>query len=142
MRDLNGLELSVSGINGVVHTKQTMLLEKTQEIHFEDEISLDTLFSTVHRQYIAPNTRCIVQIALRYSWDSDVCPDFKIVVTTGNTSMISAEGLDDYPDTVNTANMSIIVLDTANMRIKLTKTAIDITKFKLYAHSFIKIDVI
>ena len=38
--------------------------------------------------------------------------------------------------------MSIIVLDTSNMRIKLTKTAVDITKFKLYAHSFIKIDVI
>ena len=142
MRDVNGLELSASGINGIVHTKQTMLLENTQEIHFEDEIFLDTLFSTVDNKYIAPNTRCIVTISLRYSWDSDICPDFKIVVTTGNTSLISAEGLDDYPDTVNTANMTVIVLDTSSMRIKLTKTAIDITKFKLHVNSFIKIDVI
>ena len=142
MRDVNGLELSASGINGIVHTKQTMLLENTQEIHFEDEIFLDTLFSTVDQKYISPNTRCIVQISLRYSWDSDICPDFKIVVTTGNTSLISAEGLDDYPDTVNTANMTVIVLDTSSMRIKLTKTAVDITKFKLHVNSFIKIDVI
>ena len=142
MRDVNGLELSSSGINGIVHTKQTMLLENTQEIHFEDEIFLDTLFSTVDQKYISPNTRCIVTISLRYSWDSDICPDFKIVVTTGNTSLISAEGLDDYPDTVNTANMTVIVLDTSSMRIKLTKTAVDITKFKLHVNSFIKIDVI
>ena len=143
MRDVNGLEiLNSSTINGVIHMKQTMLVDTTQELHFEDQIDITDHFTTLDKKYINPNTRCIIQIGLRYSWDSDVCPDFKIVVQLGRLSLISKQGLDDYPSTENSADMSVVVLDTTNMRILLTKSETIITKFSLLANSFIKIDVV
>ena len=143
MRDVNGLEILNSGnINGVIHTRQTMLMGTTQELHFEDQIDITDYFTTLDQKYINPNTRCIIQIGLRYAWDGEICPDFKIVVQVGKLSLISKQGLDDYPLTVNSADMSVVVLDTTNMRILLTKSDANITKFSLLANSFIKIDVV
>jgi hypothetical protein len=143
MRDVNGLEILNSGnINGVIHTRQTMLMGTTQELHFEDQTDITDYFTTLDQKYINPNTRCIIQIGLRYAWDGEICPDFKIVVQVGKLSLISKQGLDDYPLTVNSADMSVVVLDTTNMRILLTKSDANITKFSLLANSFIKIDVV
>jgi hypothetical protein len=141
MRDINGLETSSESINGIVHRQQIMVADNTTDIDFVDEVYIDQLFKTDH--YIPPNTRCIVHISLRYAWDSDICPDFSIDVDTSDRLTISSkQGLDDYPGPINTADMSFIVLDYSTVRIKLTKTMTDITKFKLYVHSFIKIDAI
>ena len=141
MRDINGLESSIVSINGVVHRQQIMIVDTTTDIDFVDEVYIDQLFKTDN--YIPPNTRCIVHISLRYAWDSDVCPDFSIVVNASSKfTMSSKQGLDDYPGPINTADMSFIVLDYSTIRIKLTKTMTDITKFKLFTHSFIKIDAI
>ena len=142
MRDVNGLETTVSGINGVVHNKQFMFLATTKEIHFEDEIRIDQLFSTSDQKYVAANTRCMVHIYLRYSWDSDTCPDFEIVLSSGGADMTSKEGLDDYPRTLNSAETTFIVEDVTGMMVRLVKSDVDITKFKLYKNSFIKIDVL
>ena len=85
MRDVNGLEILNSGnINGVIHTRQTMLMGTTQELHFEDQIDITDYFTTLDQKYINPNTRCIIQIGLRYVWDGEICPDFKIVVQVEN----------------------------------------------------------
>ena len=141
MRDINGLESSIVSINGVVHRQQIMIVDTTTDIDFVDEVYIDQLFKTDN--YIPPNTRCIVHISLRYAWDSDLCPDFSIVaVTSDKLNISSKQGLDDYPGPINTADMSFIALDYSTVRIKLTKTMTDITKFKLYIHSFIKIDAI
>ena len=138
MRDINGLETSSIG---VVPRQQVMVIDTTTDIDFVDEIYIDQLFKT--DRYIPPNTRCIVHINLRYSWDGDVCPDFAIVVrATDRFTMSSKQGLDDYPGPINTADMVFIVLDYSMVRIRLTKTMTDITKFKLYENSFIKIDAI
>ena len=141
MRDINGLETSSGSINGVIHRQQVMIVDTTIDIDFVDEVYIDQLFKTDH--YIPPNTRCVVHINLRYQWDSDICPDFLIVINATDTFTISSkQGLDDYPGPVNTADMSFIVLDYSKVKIKLTKTMTDITRFKLYDHSFIKIDAI
>ena len=132
MRDFNGLDIT--------DTRQTMLMNMTHELDFKDQIDITDYFQ--HLDQIQPNTRCVVHIGLRYAWDSDVCPEFKIVVQIGKLSLISKQGLDDYPLTTNSADMSVVVLDISNMRILLTKSDSSITKFTLLANSFIKIDVV
>jgi hypothetical protein len=132
MRDFNGLDIT--------DTRQTMLMNMTHELDFKDQIDITDYFQ--HLDQIQPNTRCVVQIGLRYAWDSDVCPEFKIVVQIGKLSLISKQGLDDYPLTVSSAEMSIVVLDTTNMRILLTKSDTSITKFSLFTNSFINIDIV
>ena len=79
---------------------------------------------------------------MRYSWDNDVRPDFKIVVRTSGVDLTSKQGLNDYTRTTYGADMTALVNDIMNMRIRLTKTDTDLTKFKLFTHSFIEIDVI
>ena len=73
MRDFNGLDIT--------DTRQTMLMNMTHELDFKDQIDITDYFQ--HLDQIQPNTRCVVQIGLRYAWDSDVCPEFKIVVQIG-----------------------------------------------------------
>ena len=139
MRDINGLE--TSSINGIVPRQQIMIVNTTTNIDFVDEIYIDQLFKT--DRYIPPNTRCIVHINLRYAWEGDFCPDFAIVVRATDTfTMSSKQGLDDYPGRVNTADTVFIVHDYNTIRISLTKTMTDVTKFRLYENSFIKIDAI
>ena len=142
MRDINGLETMVAAINGLMYTKQIMVTTDTTDINFIDDIFIDQLFKT--EQYLPPNTKCMVQIGLQYEWpDSDICPDFTIVIMSGNKTLVSSkQGLDDYPGQINTAQVSFIMLDSSNIRIKLTKTMTDVTRFRLYVHSFIKIDAI
>ena len=117
-----------------------MLMNMTHELDFKDQIDITDYFQ--HLDQIQPNTRCVVHIGLRYAWDSDVCPEFKIVVQIGKLSLISKQGLDDYPLNVNSADMSIVVLDTTNMRILLTKSDTSITNFSLFMNSFINVDTV
>ena len=142
MRDINGLETMVAAINGLMYTKQIMVTDTTTDINFVDGVYIDQLFKT--EQYLPPNTKCMVQIGLQYAWpDSDICPDFIIVIMSGNKTLVSSkQGLDDYPGQINTAQVSFIMLDSSTIRIKLTKTMTDVTRFRLYVHSFIKIDTI
>ena len=142
MRDINGLGTMVAAINGIIYKKQIMVTDETTDINFVDEIFIDQLFKT--EQYMSPNTKCMVQIGLQYAWpDSDICPDFTIVIMSGNKTLVSSkQGLDDYPGQINTAQVSFIMLDSSTIRVKLTKTMTDVTRFRLYVHSFIKIDAI
>jgi hypothetical protein len=143
MRDVNGLEqVTDGGINGVVVMRQTLVTEETADIEFTDEIFLDSYFVNDGRP-IAPNTRCMVTIGLRYSWgDSPVCPDFRIIVTNDKLSLISKEGLDDYPNEVNSASVAFVLFDVSRLRVKLAKTDLSITRFQLLVNSFIRIEVI
>ena len=138
-RDIQGLETENS--NGL-YSKQRMLTDETVELFFDREVDITRYFKTVAGRFVSPGSRCLVQIGLRYSWDSDICPDFKIVVQSGNVTIASKQGLDDYPDVTNTGEMTIVLIDATNFNVKLTKTDSDYTKFKLYTNSFIKIDVI
>ena len=142
MRDINGLETMVAAINGLIYNKQIMVTDETTDINFIDEIYIDQLFKT--EQYMSPNTKCMCTIGLQYEWPgSDICPDFTIVIMSGNKTLVSSkQGLDDYPGNINTAQVSFIMLDSSIIRVKLTKSMTDITKFRLYIHSFIKIEVI
>ena len=143
MRDIFGLEGDVvAGVNGVVYKKQTMLTEQTVDLDFKSEVRIDEYFQNIYNQFIGSNVRCLVQIFLRYSWESDICPDFRIVVSAGGVELSSKQGLDDYPLSINEADYSCVVNDVTSMRIKLTKTDTDIDKFKLYVNSFIKVEVL
>ena len=143
MRDIFGLEGDVvAGVNGVVYKKQTMLTERTVDVDFKSEVRIDGYFQNIYNQFIGSNVRCLVQIFLRYSWESDICPDFRIVVSAGGVELSSKKGLDDYPLSINEADYSCVVNDVTSMRIKLTKTDIDISRFKLHVNSFIKIEVL
>jgi len=143
MRDIFGLEGDVvAGVNGVVYKKQTMLTEQTYHLDFKSEVRIDGYFQNIYNQFIGSNVRCLVQIFLRYSWESDICPDFRIVVSAGGLELSSKQGLDDYPLSINEADYSCVVNDVTSMRIKLTKTDTDIDKFKLHVNSFIKVEVL
>ena len=143
MRDIFGLEGDVvAGVNGVVYKKQTMLTEQTVDLDFKSDARIDGYFQNIYNQFIGSNVRCLVQIFLRYSWESDICPDFRIVVSAGGVELSSKQGLDDYPLSINEADYSCVVNDVTSMRIKLTKTDTDIDKFKLHVNSFIKIEVL
>ena len=143
MRDIFGLEGDVvAGVNGVVYKKQTMLTEQTVDLDFKSDARIDGYYQNIYNQFIGSNVRCLVQIFLRYSWESDICPDFRIVVSAGGVELSSKQGLDDYPLSINEADYSCVVNDVTSMRIKLTKTDIDISRFKLHVNSFIKIEVL
>ena len=143
MRDIFGLEGDVvAGVNGVVYKKQTMLTEQTVDLDFKSEVRIDEYFQNIYNQFIGSNVRCLVHVFLRYSWQSDICPDFRIVVSAGGVELSSKQGLDDYPLSINEADYSCVVNDVTSMRIKLTKTDTDIDKFKLHVNSFIKIEVL
>ena len=119
-----------------------MLTEQTVDLDFKSEVHIDGHFKNIYNQFIGSNVRCLVQIFLRYSWESDICPDFRIVVSAGGVELSSKQGLDDYPLSINEADYSCVVNDVTSMRIKLTKTDTDIDKFKLHVNSFIKIEVL
>jgi hypothetical protein len=143
MRDVNGLEiLNVSTINGIVHSRQTMLMDTTQNLTFEDRIDITDYFETVDQKFVSSTARVLVQIGLRYAWDGEICPDFRIVVQMGNLSLISKQGLDDYPLAVNSADMTVIVNGTQNMRVILTKSDMSVNAFRLLENSFIKLEIV